>query len=205
MSDEITGNSLADRAAQLLLDGVKVNDNGLRLLAEKYTATRDALERVQMSLAGCGVIAGCNTEESFANATDGIHPDYMTASLQSVIDAVRREIDLRAALAEREAELSALRDVISQTASAIGNGARIDKASSLEFIKGLPTEVRLHCTRLRADAYQADEECKAAQAELAKYRSAPTAGYLQGHAFYHKHQTRPVADEVQLIIRPEAV
>lgn len=102
MSDEITGNSLADRAAQLLLDGVKVNDNGLRLLAEKYTATRDALERVQMSLAGCGVIAGCNTEESFANATDGIHPDYMTASLQSVIDAVRREIDLRAALSERD-------------------------------------------------------------------------------------------------------
>jgi len=102
MSDEITGNSLADRAAQLLLDGVKVNDNGLRLLAEKYTATRDALERVQMSLAGCGVIAGCNTEESFANATGGIHPDYMTASLQSVIDAVRREIDLRAALYERD-------------------------------------------------------------------------------------------------------
>lgn len=80
---------------------------------------RAALERAQMSLAGCGVISGCNTEESFAKATSGIHPDYMTASLQSVIDAVRREIDLRAALSERDRMLGEAVESLKECVSAL--------------------------------------------------------------------------------------
>ena len=41
------------------------------------------------------------------------------------------------------------------------------------------------------------------ESQLTKYRAAPTVGYLQGHAFYGAHQTRPVANEAQLIARPE--
>jgi len=53
-----------------------------------------------MCHAGCGVIAGCDTDESLAAATDGIHPDYLSPSLQSVASTMRKLIDTRAELAK---------------------------------------------------------------------------------------------------------
>lgn len=55
------------------------------------------VERLQMQLAACGVVALANTPESAARARD-MHPDYMSASCSDVMRAVDREMHQRAAL-----------------------------------------------------------------------------------------------------------
>ena len=58
-------------------------------------ADRDAqIERLQMQLAACGVVALANTPESAGEARQ-MHPDYMSASCSDVADAVDREIAMR--------------------------------------------------------------------------------------------------------------
>lgn len=52
------------------------------------------VERLQMQLAACGVVALANTIESAGEARQ-MHPDYMSASCSDVADAVDREIALR--------------------------------------------------------------------------------------------------------------
>ena len=55
---------------------------------------RGEVERLQMQLAACGVVALANTIESAGDARQ-MHPDYMSASCSDVADAVDREIALR--------------------------------------------------------------------------------------------------------------
>lgn len=57
-------------------------------------------ERERMCHAGCGVIAGCDTEESLAAATAGIHPDYQSAAVSAIAATMRKLIDTRAELAK---------------------------------------------------------------------------------------------------------
>lgn len=52
------------------------------------------LETERMRLAACGVVALANTVDSAATARE-MHPDYMSASCQDVINAVDREMALR--------------------------------------------------------------------------------------------------------------
>ena len=52
------------------------------------------IERLRMQLVACGVVAMSNTPES-ADLNREIHPDYMSASCQGVMDAVDREMALR--------------------------------------------------------------------------------------------------------------
>ena len=54
------------------------------------------VERLRMQLAACDVIARANTKDSAARTREGIHPDYMSPTLQSVMQTVDCEIDLRA-------------------------------------------------------------------------------------------------------------
>lgn len=56
-----------------------------------------------------------------------------------------------AKLATAEAENSALRHIISDAASAIGNGAFIAPTCSIEFMSGLPKEIRLHIISIGAE------------------------------------------------------
>ena len=72
--------------------------------------------------------------------------------------------------------------------------------------EGMDNDELIDRARERPDTYLPvlAERLRNAESQLAKYRAAPTVGYLQGHAFYGAHQTRPVAYEVQLIARPEA-
>ena len=58
-------------------------------------AERDAqIERLQMQLAACGVVALANTPGSAGEARQ-MHPDYLSASCSDVADAVDREIAMR--------------------------------------------------------------------------------------------------------------
>ena len=78
---------------------------------EARAVKRDAeLERERMCHAGCGVIAGANTQESLERVSKGIHQDYLSASVQECIRAARREIDLRERIAKLEpmAEFAAI-------------------------------------------------------------------------------------------------
>jgi len=68
-----------------------------------YTATVEIVdkleaevERLRMQLAACDVIALANTKNSAAKAREGIHPDYISPTLQSVMQTVDCEIELRA-------------------------------------------------------------------------------------------------------------
>jgi len=67
-------------------------------LAEKeIERLRADLEREQLRLAACGVVALANTPESAAKARQ-MHDDYRSASCDDVVRAVDREMALRAAL-----------------------------------------------------------------------------------------------------------
>lgn len=64
-------------------------------IVEAHENLKKAFDRESLCHAGCGVIANANTETSLAEVTKGIHPDYLSASLQDCIRAVKREIELR--------------------------------------------------------------------------------------------------------------
>lgn len=53
-------------------------------------------------------------------------------------------------VAEAAAENAALRQIISDAAQAIGNGAFISPTCSIEFMSGLPNEIRLHVASLKS-------------------------------------------------------
>ena len=72
-------------------------------------AERDAqIERMQMQLAACGVVALANTPGSAGEARQ-MHPDYMSASCSDVADAVDREIAMRQ---QRDNIAQILRDLV---------------------------------------------------------------------------------------------
>jgi len=58
---------------------------------------RDELEREQMRLAACGVVAMANTPDTAAKARD-ILPDYQSASFHGVTHIVDENMKLRAAI-----------------------------------------------------------------------------------------------------------
>lgn len=105
-----TGNALgwkkpeshAEALRDMLTEQVSMANNEstneiLRLYAE--------LDTERMRLAACGVIAGCNTPDSYA-INMRMHDSFKSGSLEQVAAAVRREIDLRDKLAEKEKELA---------------------------------------------------------------------------------------------------
>lgn len=60
-------------------------------------------------------------------------------------------------VAEAAAENTALRQIISDAAQAIGNGAFIAPTCSIEFMSGLPNEIRLHLASIKSkDASHGD-------------------------------------------------
>jgi hypothetical protein len=65
--------------------------------ADEIERLRADLEREQLRLAACGVVALANTPESAAKARQ-MHDDYRSASCDDVARAVDREMALRAAL-----------------------------------------------------------------------------------------------------------
>ncbi len=72
-------------------------------ILSRFAEQERLIGKLQVQLAGCGVAADQNTEESIKNR---ITPDneYYSASYQSVCNAVDREIALRKRIAELEKE-----------------------------------------------------------------------------------------------------
>lgn len=70
--------------------------------ATEIEQLRADLEKEQMRLAACSVVALANTEETAKKARDSIHPDYRSAAMNDVANAVDREMALRAEIAAKE-------------------------------------------------------------------------------------------------------
>lgn len=71
----------------------------------KLAAANGELETERIRLAACGVIAGCNTPETYA-LNMRMDESYKCSSIDAVAAAVRREMDLRDTLAAAQKELS---------------------------------------------------------------------------------------------------
>ena len=74
-----------------------IEDVRAMLAALSAPSHGEQVERLQMQLVACGVVALANTPESAARARD-MHPDYMSASCSDVMRAVDREMHQRADL-----------------------------------------------------------------------------------------------------------
>lgn len=75
-------------------------------------------------------------------------PDGITARDETIKLVERRAETAERQLAERDADLARLRVVISECASALGNGAHVDPRCTIEFMEMLPQEIRLHVAAL---------------------------------------------------------
>jgi|688.fasta_scaffold265311_4 hypothetical protein len=85
------------------VDTIKDNDtlNRAATLLESIPTLKAELEREQIRLAACGVVAMADTPES-ATMTLDIHPDYHSASLDDVIRMVDSLMECRAAQSEEK-------------------------------------------------------------------------------------------------------
>ena len=97
---------------------IRAQDKKIRKQAAEIERLRADLEREQLRLSACGVIALSNTPESAAKARQ-IHDDYKSASCDDVARAVDREMALRAErddindrLRSADTESSALRGAL---------------------------------------------------------------------------------------------
>lgn len=79
----------------------------LRRLHAENEGLRAELEREQMRLAACGVVAMSDTPESAGKARD-MHPDYRSASCEDVARRVDECMHLRARIAELESQMDAI-------------------------------------------------------------------------------------------------
>ena len=94
---------------------------------------RADLEQTRVQLAGCGVIAMCNTENSLREQMPAPSSYGYSVSLADVERAVRREIALRAAATEALAVLTRLADSAaywSEYDVPVGIVAEIDEAKA---------------------------------------------------------------------------
>ena len=71
--------------------------NAYPALTARVKELEEALEIERMRVAACGAVAMANTPEAAKKVRD-MHPDYWSASVQDVANAVDREMELRAAL-----------------------------------------------------------------------------------------------------------
>jgi len=55
-----------------------------------------------------------------------------------------------ALLQEAATELTALRNIVSDIATAIGNGSAVSEQASIEFMQEIPGELKLYTDRLRS-------------------------------------------------------
>ena len=107
--------------------------DALTTLRAENERLRADLEQTRVQLAGCGVIAGCNTENSLREQMPAPGSYGYSASLADVKRAVRREIVLRAAATEALAVLTRLADSAASWADydvPVGIVAEVDAAKA---------------------------------------------------------------------------
>lgn len=106
MIDVLTGKMLADRAAELLLAGKRVNQAGLLILARHYTQQSEALaKRVPFSLPNSTVERVCDTAaksfRAFKSSARGQQVTQASSYEWHLINATLDEV--RAMLSDRPA------------------------------------------------------------------------------------------------------
>ena len=100
-------------------------DNAMRVMADQsrqIERLRADLEREQLRLAACGVVALANTPESAAKARQ-MHDDYRSASCDGVARAVDREMALRSALVAAMEVVQRERVLLARTFGGLRPGA----------------------------------------------------------------------------------
>ena len=80
-----------------------------RQLERELAEARGELERCRVQLAGCGVIAGCNTRQSLSEQLPTPDSYGYSASLLDVAKAVTREMSERERAEKDEAKVAALK------------------------------------------------------------------------------------------------
>lgn len=94
-----------------------------------------------------------------------ISNDHMRAAITAAILADRKET-----IAAKDGEISALRSIISKCADALGNGAIISHDCSVEFMRGLPSEIGLHVASLTEELETLRCERAADKRDAERYR-----------------------------------
>ena len=101
---------LYNTATDNFIRGLRDANAELAALRAENERLRADLEQTRVQLAGCGVIAMCNTENSLREQMPAPSAYGYSVSLADVERAVRREIALRAAATEALAVLTRLAD-----------------------------------------------------------------------------------------------
>ena len=117
---------LYNTATDNFIRGLRDANAELAALRAENERLRADLEQTRVQLAGCGVIAMCNTENSLREQMPAPGSYGYSASLADVKRAVRREIVLRAAATEALAVLTRLAD----SGLPVPCGAEIDAAKA---------------------------------------------------------------------------
>ncbi len=78
-------------------------------LSDRIAALEAQAEVDRMRLAACGVLAGCDTQESL-DRNIGIDREYMCGAVESCVDAARQQIALLNRIARLAAEVRARRN-----------------------------------------------------------------------------------------------
>jgi len=136
--DEL-GNHYGNHAEAMTAEGLHSKSD---IAAE--LAWRDAeIERLRMQLAACGVVAMANTSETADKQRD-MHPDYMSASCQDVMDAVDREMSLRKEREQLKAYLSTYQAAMNKIDDwfEYGNESRADRCRVHKILSELTDQLR---------------------------------------------------------------
>jgi hypothetical protein len=83
----------------------------MQFYMRKCDELKTEVERLQIQLAACGVVAMTNTRETATKQRD-MHPDYMSASCQDVMAAVDREMALREERDQLKAQVNGMKQAI---------------------------------------------------------------------------------------------
>ena len=162
-------------------------------LAASESARREAeekMEQARVQLAGCGVIALCNTEEGLAKTMPAPGSYGYSASLADVERAVRREIGLRDALAsERAAREAAERERNEAKDALAGAGTLMGKTIAMSYCTSAEMPEKDHTHALPSAMLRVIRERDAAESRLSLATTA-----LRGAEAHHDEQARLWAD-----------
>lgn len=89
--------------------------------------------------------------EAIAQSWDGCECDVFTVGMVDIGDAIRREgVKLANKVPALDAENMALRQLLCDVLASLGTGAGADPKCSMEFLSGIPEEVRMTVNKMRA-------------------------------------------------------
>lgn len=138
-------------------------------LLRENEALRAEIERLRMQLVACDVVAMANTRETAGEARE-MHPDYWSASAQSVALAVDREMSHREEVERQAQEIAALRGLCA---------ARDEARAEVEKLRGFLRDCSYVYTS--GAAWRLPYLCDAIDNDGQPYQSQALADYIDAN------------------------